>query len=106
MSTDYGSTHGTSTHGAGIDRPGDAEGDRTDLAQAAEAVERTVEKARGYLQTAVDQARQKMSEYREHGWGRVKGDVVASARAQPLAALGIAAAIGLLLWRLGSTARR
>ena len=46
-----------------------------------------------------------MTEYREHGWGRVQGDVVEYTRSQPLAALGVAAAIGLLLWWLGSTAR-
>jgi ElaB/YqjD/DUF883 family membrane-anchored ribosome-binding protein len=47
-----------------------------------------------------------MAEYREHGWGSVRGDVVRSARSQPLAALGVAAAIGLLVGWLGSRARR
>jgi ElaB/YqjD/DUF883 family membrane-anchored ribosome-binding protein len=108
VSTDYGRQSGMSTHGAGIDRPGDGEGDgdRTNVSQTANAVQRTLGKARGYVQSAVGQTRNKMTEYREHGWGRVQGDVVESTRSQPLAALGIAAAIGLLLGWLSSTARR
>jgi ElaB/YqjD/DUF883 family membrane-anchored ribosome-binding protein len=89
MSTQYSST---SSAGEGIDRP--------------KAVQRTLGKARGYAQVAVCQARNKMTEYREHGWGRVQGDVVESTRSRPLAALGIAAAIGLLIGLLSSTVRR
>jgi hypothetical protein len=47
-----------------------------------------------------------MTDYREHGWGRVQGDIAEYTRSQPLAALGIATAIGLLFGWLGSTALR
>jgi ElaB/YqjD/DUF883 family membrane-anchored ribosome-binding protein len=105
MSTQYGRTP---PPGDGIDRPDDSEGDgdRANVSQRAKAVQRTLGKARGYAQSAVGQARNKMTEYREHGWGRVQGDVVESTRSRPLAALGIAAAIGLLVGLLSSTARR
>jgi ElaB/YqjD/DUF883 family membrane-anchored ribosome-binding protein len=89
MSTQHNST---SSPGEEIDRP--------------KTVQRTLGKVRGYAQGAVGQARNKMTEYREHGWGRVQGDVVESTRARPLAALGIAAALGLLMGLLSSTARR
>ena len=47
-----------------------------------------------------------MTEYREHGWGRVQGDVGEYTRLGSLAALGGPAAIGRLLWWPSSTARR
>ena len=86
-----------------IDHPGEGEagGDKS-----ASAVQRTLGKARVYVQSAVGQTRSKMTEYREHGWGRLQGDVVESTRSRPLTALGIAAAIGLLLGLLRSAARR
>ncbi len=74
--------------------------------QAASAVQRSMKKARGYVQAAVGQTRGKMAEYREHGWGRVGGDVVESTRSQPPVAMGIALAIGLLIGWLSSRARR
>ena len=92
MGTDYGRPPATSTDDAGIDGSG--------------AVQNTVEEARGYLQSAVDQAHDKMTEYREHGWGRVQGDVIAYARSHPRSALGTAVGIGLLLGWLSSKGRR
>jgi ElaB/YqjD/DUF883 family membrane-anchored ribosome-binding protein len=128
VSPDDGKRHETSTHGAGIERPDDGEqvDDRvTDhtkfteskvrnmadpvrqtLSGAADAAQRTVQEAPGHIRSAVDQARGKMTEYRKHGWGRVQDDIVEYTRSQPLAALGVAAAIGLLLGWLSSTARR
>ena len=78
----------------------------TDFGRQFGTVQRSVEKARGYVRGAVGQTRGKMAEYREHGWGSVRGDVVRSTRSQPLAALGVAAAIGLMVGWLGSRARR
>jgi ElaB/YqjD/DUF883 family membrane-anchored ribosome-binding protein len=128
VGTDYGRPHGTSAYGAGIERPGDREKDddrvndhaklsqsnvqdmadqaRQTVSAAADAVQSTVDQARGHFRSAVDHARDKMTEYREHGWGRVQGDIVEYTRSQPLAALGMAAAIGLLLGWLTLTARR
>jgi len=105
VSTHYGRT---SPHGEEIDRPDDRErhGDRANMSERTKAMRRTLGKARGYAQSAVGQARHKMTEYREHGWGRVQGDVVESTRSRPLAALGIAAALGLLVGLLSSRARR
>jgi ElaB/YqjD/DUF883 family membrane-anchored ribosome-binding protein len=123
VSTDYGRPQGL--HRGGVENPGekdDRASDRATLTQsnvqdmaeqgrqtvsaAADAVQSTVEEARGHFRSAVDHARDKMTEYREHGWGRVQGDVVEYTRSQPLAALGVAAAIGLLLGWLSSAARR
>jgi ElaB/YqjD/DUF883 family membrane-anchored ribosome-binding protein len=123
VSTDYGRPQ--VLYRGGVERPGEkddrvsdhatlaqsnvqdmAEQARQTISAAADAVESTVGEARGHFRSAVDHARDKMTEYREHGWGRVQGDVVEYTRSQPLAALGMAAAIGLLLGWLSSAARR
>ena len=97
MSTDIAKPSGTSTY--------EAETAGARAAKAASAVKRSLEKARGYVQGAVGQTRGKMAGYREHGWGHVRGDVVEWTRSRPLAALGVAAAIGLLVGWLSSRTR-
>jgi ElaB/YqjD/DUF883 family membrane-anchored ribosome-binding protein len=117
MTTEYGRTQGGAGQGYGgrineyaeraeSKAQGMAEQARQGVSQAASAVQSTVSEARGYVQGAVEQARDKMTEYREEGWGRLQDDVVQYTRSQPLAALGMAAAIGLLLGWLSSAARR
>jgi ElaB/YqjD/DUF883 family membrane-anchored ribosome-binding protein len=83
-----------------------AESARQGYTQAKETLHETVQEARGYVQSAVGQAREKVAEYREEGWGRVQEDVREYTRSQPLAALGMAAAVGLLLGWLSAGARR
>jgi ElaB/YqjD/DUF883 family membrane-anchored ribosome-binding protein len=65
-----------------------------------------VEDARGYVEDAAQQAREKIDEYREGGMTKVKHDVVGYTREQPVMALLIAAAVGLLLGWLSSVGRR
>jgi ElaB/YqjD/DUF883 family membrane-anchored ribosome-binding protein len=56
-----------------------------------------VEQATGYVRDAMDRTREKVSEYRDTGIERVKEDVVSYTREQPLTALLIAGAVGLLI---------
>ncbi len=102
-------TSGTSRTGEGF---GDGESRRVGEAarqgysQAKETLQDTMHEAKGYVQNAVGQARDKVAEYREEGWGRVQDDVREYTRSQPLAALGMAAAVGLLLGWLSAGSRR
>jgi ElaB/YqjD/DUF883 family membrane-anchored ribosome-binding protein len=73
------------------------------------AVEQTKEYiagARGYVEGSVQQARGKMTEYREGGIEKVQHDVTGYTRAQPMTALLIAAGAGLLLGWLSAAGRR
>jgi ElaB/YqjD/DUF883 family membrane-anchored ribosome-binding protein len=64
------------------------------------------EQAAGYVQDAVQQTRDKVAEYAEGGFERVRDDVVNYTRQQPVNALLMAAGIGLLLGWLTSAGRR
>ena len=64
------------------------------------------EKAAGYVQGTVDEARTKMVEYGQAGFERVKDDVVGYTRQQPVTALLIAAGAGLLLGMMTAIARK
>lgn len=79
---------------------------RQGYSQAKESVQETMHEAKGYVQNAVGQARDKVAEYREEGWGRVQDDVMGYTRSQPLAALSVAAAVGLLIGWLSAGSRR
>ena len=77
--------------------------------QTKEAVQQTKEYiagARGYVEGTVQQARGKMTEYREGGIEKVRHDVTGYTRAQPMTALLIAAGAGLLLGWLSVAGRR
>ena len=67
------------------------------------AVHRTKEslaQAREYVEGTAHQARDRMSKYREGGIERMKDHILGYTREQPLTALLIAAAVGLVLgWR-------
>jgi ElaB/YqjD/DUF883 family membrane-anchored ribosome-binding protein len=56
-----------------------------------------IEQATGYVRDAMGRTRDKVSEYRDRGMDQVKEDVVSYTRQQPLTALLIAAAAGLLI---------
>ncbi|HZS34746.1 MAG TPA: hypothetical protein VFC42_15390 [Methylomirabilota bacterium] len=123
MDTEYSRSQGT---GTGAGRPGGHEGFGgtpggtgvgSGIGERAQSVGETareayshasgvVQDARQYVQSAVGQAKEKMAEYREEGWGRLSEDVMEYTRSQPLAALGMAAAIGLVLGWLSAAARR
>jgi len=62
--------------------------------------------ARGYVEGTVQQARGKMTEYREGGIEKVRHDVTGYTRAQPMTALIIAAGAGLVLGWLSAAGRR
>jgi len=65
-----------------------------------------VEEARDYLEGAVQQTRDKMAEYREGGFEKVKHDMAAYTREQPMTALLIAAGAGLVVGWLSAVGRR
>ncbi len=58
------------------------------------------------MQDAVQQTRDKVAEYREGGFDRVREDVINYTRQQPLNALLVAAGVGLILGWLTSLGRR
>ena len=73
------------------------------------AVEQTrdyVQGAREYVEDTVQQARDKVEEYREGGFERVKHDLAGYTREQPMTALLIATAAGLVLGWLSAIGRR
>ncbi len=59
-----------------------------------------------YVEDTVQQARDKMAEYREGGVERVKQDMVHYTRQEPMIALLLAAGAGLLLGLLTAVGRR
>jgi ElaB/YqjD/DUF883 family membrane-anchored ribosome-binding protein len=65
-----------------------------------------VENAREYVGDAIQQARDKMAEYREGGVEKMRYDVVGYTREQPMTALLIAAGAGLVLGWLSAAGRR
>ena len=65
-----------------------------------------VEGAREYIGDAVQQARDKVTEYRDGGVEKMRHDVVGYTREQPMTALLIAAAAGLVLGWLSAAGRR
>ena len=62
----------------------------------AEQTKEYVEGAREYLGDAVQQARDKVAEYRDGGMDKVRHDVLVYTREQPMTALFIAAGAGLV----------
>jgi ElaB/YqjD/DUF883 family membrane-anchored ribosome-binding protein len=74
---------------------------------AEDSVRDTVQQTREYVEDMAQQARDKISEYSEGGLERVTEDVTAYTRAQPMAALLIAAGLGLLIgWISGASRHR
>ncbi|MGH7322791.1 MAG: hypothetical protein ACRELA_24655 [Candidatus Rokuibacteriota bacterium] len=65
-----------------------------------------VEQASGYLQSAMEQTRDKVTQYRDQGFEKVKDDVVSYTRQQPVTALLIAAGAGLMLGWLTAMGRK
>ena len=65
-----------------------------------------VEGAREYVEGAVHQARDKMTEYRNGGFEKMKHDVAGYTREQPMTALLIAAGAGVMLGWLSAAGRR
>jgi ElaB/YqjD/DUF883 family membrane-anchored ribosome-binding protein len=56
-----------------------------------------VEQATGYVKEAMERTRDKVAEYRDNGVDRVKEDIVSYTREQPVTALVIAAAAGIVI---------
>lgn len=76
---------------------------------AQDAIEQTreyVQGARDYVEGSVQQARDKITEYREGGFEKVKSDVAGYTREQPMTALLIATGAGLVLGWLSAVGRR
>jgi ElaB/YqjD/DUF883 family membrane-anchored ribosome-binding protein len=101
-------------HGRSADPPRRPEGDSSSVAdfvrervsQAAESVTEAAERTSAYAGEAFDQAKSKAAEYRNAGWSRIQEDVSEYTRTQPVAALAIAAGLGLLLGWISATSRR
>jgi ElaB/YqjD/DUF883 family membrane-anchored ribosome-binding protein len=66
--------------------------------QATEAAE--------YVQGAMQQTREKVAEYREGGFDKIRDDAVAYTRRDPVSALLIAAGVGLVIGWLTALGRR
>jgi ElaB/YqjD/DUF883 family membrane-anchored ribosome-binding protein len=65
-----------------------------------------VQQTREYVEDTVQQARDKITEYREGGLEKVKRDVTGYAREEPMTALLLAASVGLVLGWLTAAGRR
>jgi len=65
-----------------------------------------MEQTRGYVQGAMEQTREKVAEYRDKGFEKVKDDIVTYTRQQPVTALLIAVGAGLMLGWLTSVGRK
>jgi ElaB/YqjD/DUF883 family membrane-anchored ribosome-binding protein len=74
--------------------------------QAQGYVPAAVQQTREYVEDTVQQARDKITEYREGGPEKVKRDVTAYAREEPMTALLLAASVGLVLGWLTAAGRR
>jgi hypothetical protein len=59
-----------------------------------------------YVSDTVDSAQRRMAEFRDHGFDRVKDDVIKYTREQPTNALLVAAGLGLLLGIFSGLRRR
>lgn len=93
--------------GAGERAMRDLTGTAKDLAhEAVDQGREYVENAREYVGHTVQQARDKVDEYREGGFERVKGDVTSFTRRQPMTALLVAAGVGLALGWISIAGRR
>ncbi|MGH7321555.1 MAG: hypothetical protein ACRELA_18295 [Candidatus Rokuibacteriota bacterium] len=66
----------------------------------------SVEQAGRYLQSAMEQTRDKVAQYRDQGFDKVKDDAVSYTRQQPVTALLIAAGAGLMLGWLTAMGRK
>jgi ElaB/YqjD/DUF883 family membrane-anchored ribosome-binding protein len=64
------------------------------------------QQAADYVQDAVQPIRDKMAQYTEGGFERVREDVVSYTRQQPINALLVAAGVGLIIGWLTSLGRR
>jgi ElaB/YqjD/DUF883 family membrane-anchored ribosome-binding protein len=92
-------------------RGGDRGGRVTDIAAArarsfVSSAREGAEQAAGYVQGAMQQARDKMAKYREGGFEKVRDDAIRYTREEPVTALLIAAGIGLLIGSLTALRRR
>jgi len=64
------------------------------------------QQAADYVQEAVQHTREKVAEYTEGGFDRIREDVVSYTRRQPVSALLVAAGVGLIIGWLTSLGRR
>jgi ElaB/YqjD/DUF883 family membrane-anchored ribosome-binding protein len=83
----------------------------TDLAaargrQIVDSAREGAQQAAEYVQGAVEQTREKLNEYREQGFERVRDDALTYTRKEPMNALLIAAGVGLLIGWLTAIGRR
>ena len=83
----------------------------TDLAAArargfVSSAKEQAEQAAGYVQEAVQHTREKVAEYSEGGFERLRDDVMSYTRQQPGRALMVAAGVGLIIGWLTSLGRR
>lgn len=85
---------------------GAADTARQGVEQAAGYVQDAMGQTREYVQGALEQARGKVAQYRDGGFEKVKDDMVSYTREQPVAALLIAAGVGLMLGWLTAMGRR
>lgn len=93
------------------ERVADQAGRVTDLAAArargfVSSAREQAEQAAGYVQDAVQQTRDKVAQYTEGGYERIRDDVLSYTRQQPMNALLVAAGVGLILGWLTSLGRR
>jgi ElaB/YqjD/DUF883 family membrane-anchored ribosome-binding protein len=97
--------------GSAAQQAGEQMGRVTDLAaargkQIVDSAREGAEKAAEYFQGAVEQTREKLNEYREAGFGKVRDDALTYTRQQPMNALLIAAGVGLVVGWLTALGRR
>lgn len=71
-----------------------------------QAIETEVERAGSFVKDAVGKARERVAEYREGGMEKVTKEVTDYTRSQPVAALLIAAGVGMVLGMLLGLSRR
>jgi ElaB/YqjD/DUF883 family membrane-anchored ribosome-binding protein len=116
MNTERGSNPGPSdrswTQATPSPRPAEdpsSTGDPSSIGHAGtvgQAIETEVERAGSFVKDAVGKARERVAEYREGGMEKVTQEVTDYTRSQPVAALLIAAGVGMVLGMLLGLSRR
>ena len=89
--------------------PGSSRGDRSMTDQARDMVQgarQGLEQAGEYINDTMDRTQQVVNRYKDGGVDQVKQDVVDYTRQQPMTALLIAAAAGLMLGMVMAAGRR
>jgi len=76
------------------------------LRDLAKTAREGLEEAAGYVEDAAAMTEQKVAEYREGGVERIKNDVITYTREQPVTALLLAAAAGVVLGVLSALGRK